>query len=158
FTSTSMALGTAYYMAPEQQTDAAGVDARADLYSVGVIFYELLTGRLPVGRFKTPSEERPALPRGLDAVVLRALEADPAARPASAAAFLPDLRAVRAGKAPAGGAARPGARPGLLIGAAALGAAVLAVVAFAGYQAVLSRRAASGTGTGTGASLSSHST
>jgi len=95
FTSTSMALGTAYYMAPEQQTDAANVDARADLYSVGVIFYELLTGRLPVGRFKTPSEERPALPRALDALILRALESDPARRPASAEAFLADLRALR---------------------------------------------------------------
>ena len=51
FTGTSMAMGTAYYMAPEQQTDAAEVDGRADLFSVSVILYEMLTGKLPAGRW-----------------------------------------------------------------------------------------------------------
>jgi formylglycine-generating enzyme required for sulfatase activity/serine/threonine protein kinase len=104
FTQTSVALGTAYYMAPEQQTDAASVDARADLYSVAVILYELLTGRLPIGRFRLPSAERKALPRALDEILARGLEADPARRFASADEFLAALRSVRA---PGGGKAGP---------------------------------------------------
>jgi len=95
FTSTSMALGTAYYMAPEQQSDAASVDGRADIYSVSVILYELLTGELPVGRFKTPSEERKGLPPAIDEVVLRGLERKAEARPASADALLEELKAIR---------------------------------------------------------------
>ncbi len=96
FTSTSMALGTAYYMAPEQQLDAAKVDARADLYSVSVILYEMLTGELPVGRFKTPSQERKGLPLAVDEVVLRGLERKPEARQPSADALLDEVRAIRA--------------------------------------------------------------
>ncbi len=95
FTSTSMALGTAYYMAPEQQLDAATVDARADLYSVSVILYEMLTGELPVGRFKTPSDERKGLPPAIDEVVLRGLERKAEARPASAETLLEELKAIR---------------------------------------------------------------
>ena len=72
-----MAMGTAYYMAPEQQTDAAEVDGRADLFSVSVILYEMLTGKLPAGRFKTPSEERKGLPRKLNQLVLDGLAPEP---------------------------------------------------------------------------------
>src|SRR6185295_2367701 len=50
-TATSVAMGTVNYMAPEQRRDAKNVDGRADLYSVGVMLYELLTGELPIGRF-----------------------------------------------------------------------------------------------------------
>jgi serine/threonine-protein kinase len=84
-TSAAVAMGTLNYMAPEQRRDAGSVDERADLYSIGVILYELLTGELPLGRFRTPSERVPALDSRLDAVVMRALEADPAARYAQAA-------------------------------------------------------------------------
>jgi len=79
-TRTSMTMGTLNYMAPEQRKDAKSVDARADIFSLGVMLYELLTGDVPVGHFKPPSELVPALDHRIDVVVLRALEPEPAAR------------------------------------------------------------------------------
>ncbi len=64
-------MGTLYYMAPEQLKRTHEVDHRADLYSLGVVFYEMLTGELPVGRFAPPSQRASVDPR-LDAIVLRA--------------------------------------------------------------------------------------
>ena len=68
-TKTALALGTPEYVAPEQLRDAANVDPSADLYSVGVMLYELVTGERPAGRFRLPSELRPELPRELDQLV-----------------------------------------------------------------------------------------
>jgi serine/threonine-protein kinase len=79
-TATSVAMGTLNYMAPEQRRDAKNVDGRADLFSFGVVLYEMLTGELPVGRFKLPSERVQGLDARVDEVVARLLENEPEAR------------------------------------------------------------------------------
>ncbi len=76
----AVAMGTLSYMAPEQRRDAHAVDGRADLYSVAVILYELLTGELPIGRFQLPSRKSPGVDRRVDAVLERALDPEPDAR------------------------------------------------------------------------------
>lgn len=79
-TATRQIMGTRNYMAPEQIESPETVDHRADLYSLGVVFYELLTGELPLGRFALPSEKSPSVSGGLDDVVMRTLEKDPGQR------------------------------------------------------------------------------
>ena len=78
-TATHQVMGTLRYMAPEQLEGSHEVDHRADIYSLGVVFYELLTGELPIGRFAPPSKKVQIDVR-LDEVVLRALEKEPEQR------------------------------------------------------------------------------
>ena len=79
-TGSRISMGTVNYMAPEQRQDAGRVDQRADVFSYGVVLYELFTGELPVGRFLPPSERNKAIDRRLDAIILKSLEQDPRRR------------------------------------------------------------------------------
>lgn len=75
-----VSFGTLHYMAPEQATDMSDLDHRADIYSAGVVLYEMLTGRVPVGRFSLPSQLNSESPPELDPIVLKCLSTDPADR------------------------------------------------------------------------------
>jgi serine/threonine-protein kinase len=103
-TETGAIVGTVQYLSPEQ-AEGRPVDSRSDLYSAGIVLYELLTGRVPFDgeapvsiaikqineRPAPPSQLRPGLSPGLEAVVLRALEKDPAHRFQSADEFIAAL-------------------------------------------------------------------
>ena len=78
-TLTRQALGTPHYMAPEQWESPQNVDHRADIYALGVVGYEMLTGRLPVGKFDPPSTLTKVSPV-VDDVIHKALHRDPAKR------------------------------------------------------------------------------
>jgi tetratricopeptide (TPR) repeat protein len=86
FTSTGLALGTAYYMAPEQ-VRGQEVDHRADQFAAGVVLYELLTGEIPQGVIRPPHQLRRSVPAGMSQAVMKALEARPEARHADMAAL-----------------------------------------------------------------------
>ncbi len=92
-TQTHQVLGTPRYMAPEQFEGSHNVDHRADIYSLGVVFYEMLTGELPVGRFEVPSQKVKIDVR-LDEVVLRTLEKEPQRRYQAASEIKTDLDSI----------------------------------------------------------------
>ncbi len=75
-TGAAMIMGTPYYMSPEQLRDSHDVDARADIFSVGVVLYEMLTGNRPTGIPKPASEMHKEVPPVLDEIVGKCVEAD----------------------------------------------------------------------------------
>ena len=107
-TLTREALGSVHYISPEQ-AKGGRVDNRSDLYSLGVVMYEMLTGRPPYdgespvavalqhinGNAPMPSTLNPNIPGGLEQIIMRAMSADPAQRYASASAMLYDLEEFR---------------------------------------------------------------
>src|SRR5207302_2132541 len=164
-TSLGVALGTPAYMSPEQASADPSVDHRADIYSFGVLAYELLTGQPPFAG-RTPqnllaahvteapeaiNKRRASLPPALAALVMRCLEKRPADRPQSASAVvhaLDDITTPSGGMTPTGPqASRGGSRRWGAIAAAAAAAAVVLVIVIASW--LLATR----TGGGGGAKL-----
>jgi len=114
-TATSSKLGTLFYMSPEQCASPKDVDARSDIYSLGVTLYEMATGKVPFSSeseleimlahrdspVPLPREIYPGVPADLERVILRALEKDPAARFQDAEEFAKVLAAcTRDGSVP----------------------------------------------------------
>jgi serine/threonine-protein kinase len=106
-THSGAALGTPFYMSPEQvEGDIAGTDARSDIYSMGVMLFEALTGRVPFpghsvlevyrgilsGSVVSPSAINPKAPPALEAVCLKALKRNKRDRYTSARDFADDLK------------------------------------------------------------------
>lgn len=118
---TGQALGSVHYIAPEQ-AQGGTPDARSDLYSLGVVMYEMLTGKLPyegdtaeeiafiqmAGGPTPPRSINSEIPEELERITLRAMDTDLAGRYPSAKALLADLEEFRKQQAAAAPAARPG--------------------------------------------------
>lgn len=109
-TQTGAMVGTPHYMAPEQIINADKIDTRTDIFTVGVILYELLTGSLPYdsdrpnammkeivfGSPLPPSQNNADFPKSAEPIVMQAMERELDGRYASADAMLGDLRALDA--------------------------------------------------------------
>ena len=89
-------VGTPHYMAPEQLRGSRDVDHRADIYSLGVVFYEMLTGELPRGKFELPSK-RIEVDVRFDDIVLKSLERTPERRYQHAVEVKTDVESVGSG-------------------------------------------------------------
>ncbi|MEX2468599.1 MAG: protein kinase [Pseudohongiellaceae bacterium] len=83
-TATGTIMGTYNYMSPEQRESSDNVTAQSDIYSVGVVMYNLFTGHMPNGRFPDPAELNAEISPALNDLVLECLNPDPAQRPLSA--------------------------------------------------------------------------
>src|SRR5947208_15361475 len=99
-TASGSTLGTPHYMAPEQIERPGAVDHRADIYSLGVVFYEMLTGELPLGKFQPPSQKVHIDVR-LDDVVLHTLEKEPERRYQQVSEVKTAVDTIATGAAPA---------------------------------------------------------
>lgn len=94
-TGASVVMGTPFYMAPEQLRNSRDVDARADIYSVGVMLYELLTGNVPTGVPKPLSEILKNVPPELDRILAKCVEPDPNLRYQNATELRKELAPLR---------------------------------------------------------------
>jgi serine/threonine protein kinase len=94
-TKTGMSMGTPDYASPEQFDAVADLDHRADIYSLGVMMYQMLTGSLPRGSFK-PASKRVAIDPRIDDVLVKCMEHDRAERYQSAAEIKADILAITA--------------------------------------------------------------
>lgn len=87
----AVTLGAFHYLAPEQVDSAMTADHRADIYAVGAVFQEMLTGRPPTGKFSLPSQSNSELLPETDRIVLKCLARNPSERYATALELLGDL-------------------------------------------------------------------
>ncbi|MFI1602387.1 serine/threonine-protein kinase [Streptomyces griseofuscus] len=132
----TLAAGSAGYRPPEQAEPGAGIDERADVYSLGAVGYELVTGTVPgpPGKVVPPARLRPGLGEDVARALLRALEPDRARRWPGAGAFAAELDRLAGRPAAAGSTARPrldrvrGRLNTVTLSVAALVAAALAAV------------------------------
>jgi hypothetical protein len=123
-TNADQVMGTLQYMAPEQMHGSRDVDHRADIFSLGVVFYEMLTGQLPIGTFEPPSRRAP-VPAGIDAVVSKSLERAPERRYQHAVEVKTDVALAGEVTAPEGEPLPPPWPRRVLVQAGMLGAALL---------------------------------
>jgi serine/threonine protein kinase len=93
-TKTGYAMGTPDFVAPEALTLGAAIDGRADLYAVGVMLYQMLTGNIPRGAFKPASVLVPGLDPRFDPIILKAMQHDRAERHQSAAELRRELDVI----------------------------------------------------------------
>ena len=94
-TMTGVAMGTPHYIAPEQLEEGIVVDHRADIYSLGVMFYEMLTGELPRGAVRDPSQSVKSLDVRVDGVVFKAMESNREERYQTASDLRTDVDVIR---------------------------------------------------------------
>jgi len=99
-TNSNVIMGTPDYMAPEQRFDAAKADHRADIFALGVMFYEMLTGQRPHGVFAPPSQKVQVDVR-IDEVVLKALQSEPDRRYQQVTEMKSDMERIRTTPLPA---------------------------------------------------------
>lgn len=94
-TATNLSMGTPDYAAPEQIAGDQPVDHRADIYAIGVVMYQMLTGKLPRGAYPLPSEVNRACDKRIDRLVLRAMQSEPGDRFADASDIVTSLTHIR---------------------------------------------------------------
>ena len=155
-TGTGLAIGTVDYMSPEQALGRPNLDGRSDVYSLGVVLFEMLAGDVP---YKADSalqramqhvnapipsirQRRPDLPPATQTVIEQALAKEPRDRYATASTTAVDLRRVAAGARPVGASSGRGRVPAWLWALAAVALALIAFVAISAARRTDSREAA----------------